>query len=544
MGRENVDRDGLIAELELLRQRVSELEEAAVLQLGDISVASCEVALLDRLKLGVLILDQLPTTMFVNATLVEMLGYSRQELVENKFTSLIHRDDLAGCQELLETLQEVKDEHQEIRLLKRDGSWLYVMLTASPIFDGAGERVGLVLGVRDITERKRVREELLREREFEKSLVETAQAIILMLDPEGRIVRFNPFMEEISGYRLEEVAGKDWFTTFLPEREHKRIGDVFDEALQDVKTRGTINPIIIKDGRERMIEWSNTRLFDPEGEIIGVLAVGKDITEHFEADQALKEYSERLEQMVEERTRDLGEVQERLLRQQKLAALGQMAGGVAHELRNPLSVISNAVYYLKSNLMRADEKVGEYLNIIDTELYHSEKIISDLLEFSSVKEPNRKAVSANDIIQNVFGKNPTPREITISINLPEDLPKLYVDPQQIEQVFGNLFTNAYQAMMPDIMQSRGEEGVLTIEGREDEGDVLLSVRDNGCGIPEASMERIFLPLFTTKPQGIGLGLVISKNLIEANGGRIEVESVQDEGSAFTVVLPTSPQGEG
>lgn len=544
MGRENVDRDGLIAELELLRQRVSELEEAAVLQLGDISVASCEVALLDRLKLGVLILDQLPTTMFVNATLVEMLGYSRQELVENKFTSLIHRDDLAGCQELLETLQEVKDEHQEIRLLKRDGSWLYVMLTASPIFDGAGERVGLVLGVRDITERKRVREELLREREFEKSLVETAQAIILMLDPEGRIVRFNPFMEEISGYRLEEVAGKDWFTTFLPEREHKRIGDVFDEALQDVKTRGTINPIITKDGRERMIEWSNTRLFDPEGEIIGVLAVGKDITEHFEADQALKEYSERLEQMVEERTRDLGEVQERLLRQQKLAALGQMAGGVAHELRNPLSVISNAVYYLKSNLMRADEKVGEYLNIIDTELYHSEKIISDLLEFSSVKEPNRKAVSADDIIQNVFGKNPTPREITISINLPEDLPKLYVDPQQIEQVFGNLFTNAYQAMMPDIMQSRGEEGVLTIEGREDEGDVLLSVRDNGCGIPEASMERIFLPLFTTKPQGIGLGLVISKNLIEANGGRIEVESVQDEGSAFTVVLPTSPQGEG
>jgi PAS domain S-box-containing protein len=544
MGRENVDRDGLIAELELLRQRVSELEEAAVLQLGDISVASCEVALLDRLKLGVLILDQLPTTMYVNAALVEMLGYSRQELVENKFTSLIHRDDLAGCQELLETLQEVKDEHQEIRLLKRDGSWLYVMLTASPIFDGAGERVGLVLGVRDITERKRVREELLREREFEKSLVETAQAIILMLDPEGRIVRFNPFMEEISGYRLEEVAGKDWFTTFLPEREHKRIGDVFDEALQDVKTRGTINPIIIKDGRERMIEWSNTRLFDPEGEIIGVLAVGKDITEHFEADQALKEYSERLEQMVEERTRDLGEVQERLLRQQKLAALGQMAGGVAHELRNPLSVISNAVYYLKSNLMRADEKVGEYLNIIDTELYHSEKIISDLLEFSSVKEPNRKAVSADDIIQNVFGKNPTPREITISINLPEDLPKLYVDPQQIEQVFGNLFTNAYQAMMPDIMQSRGEEGVLTIEGREDEGDVLLSVRDNGCGIPEASMERIFLPLFTTKPQGIGLGLVISKNLIEANGGRIEVESVQDEGSAFTVVLPTSPQGEG
>ncbi len=221
-----------------------------------------------------------------------------------------------------------------------------------------------------------------------------------------------------------------------------------------------------------------------------------------------------------------------------------MAGGVAHELRNPLSVISNALYFLKSNLIRSNDKVGEYLEIIDTELYNAEKIISDLLDFSKVKEPNRRAVSTDDIIRNVFGKYPAPREITIAVKLSADLPQLYVDPQQIEQVFGNLFTNAYQAMAPDIMQPRGEEGVLTIEGREEGGKVLLSVRDNGCGIPDVSMERIFLPLFTTKPKGIGLGLVISKNLIEANGGKVEVESVQDEGSTFTVVLPTTPQGEG
>ncbi len=129
-------------------------------------------------------------------------------------------------------------------------------------------------------------------------------------------MRFNPYMEEISGYRLEEVEGKDWLKRFLPEREHKRIRGVFDVALKDVRTRGIINPIITKDGRECMIEWADTSLKDAEGEIIGVLAVGKDITEHYEADQALREYSERLEQMVEERTRDLGEVQERLLRQQ------------------------------------------------------------------------------------------------------------------------------------------------------------------------------------------------------------------------------------
>jgi PAS domain S-box-containing protein len=541
---DNVERGGIEAELALLRRRVRELEESTVLRFGEISIASGEVALLDRLKMGVLILDQLLNTKHVNAILVKMLGYSQQELSERKFTSLIHEDDLDGCRQLLETLQEIEDEHHEIRLLKRDGSWLYVMLTGSPIFDEAGQSVGLVLGIRDITERKRVRDELLREREFEKSLVETAQAIILILDTEGRIVRFNPYMEEISGYRLDEVVGKEWFATFLPERERKRIRSVFETAVQDVKVKGVINPIITKDGRARMIEWADTTLKDAEGDIIGVLAVGKDITEHYEADEALKEYSERLEQMVEERTKDLGEVQERLIRQQKLAALGQMAGGVAHELRNPLSVISNAVYFLESNLIHPDGKVSEYLGIINAELYNAEKIITDLLDFSKVTEPNRKAVAANEIIRNVLGKYPAPREITISIQLPENLPQLYVDPHQIEQVFGNLFTNAYQAMAPDLMRSRGNEGILTVEGRATEGEVLLEVRDSGCGIPEASMERIFLPLFTTKPKGIGLGLVVSKNLIEANGGRIDVESVQDEGSTFTVVLPTLPQSEG
>ncbi len=170
MSRENVDGGSLEAELELLRQRVSELEESAVSRFGEVSIASCEVALLDRLKLGVLILDQLLTTTYVNGILVKMLGYSRQELLAKKFTSLIHKDDLDGCQQRLETLQEIEDEHLEIRLLKRDGSWLYVMFTASPVFNALEHSVGLVLGLRDITVRKRVRDELLREREFEKAL--------------------------------------------------------------------------------------------------------------------------------------------------------------------------------------------------------------------------------------------------------------------------------------------------------------------------------------------------------------------------------------
>ena len=130
-----------------------------------------------------------------------------------------------------------------------------------------------------VTKRKRAEKKLQHERDFADSLVETARAIVLVLDKEGRIVRFNPYMEEISGYRLQEVQGKDWFTTFLPKPDQSRIRQVFLETLTDSNTDGTVNLIVTKDGREREIEWSNTTLKDVNGNITGVLSIGQDITD-------------------------------------------------------------------------------------------------------------------------------------------------------------------------------------------------------------------------------------------------------------------------
>ncbi len=148
--------------------------------------------------------------------------------------------------------------------------------------------------VHDITKRKRSEEELRCERDFAESLIVTAQAIVLVLDPEGRIVRFNPFMEQISGYRLEEVQGEDWFTTFLPERDWSRIKEVFSRAVSDIQTRGNINSIITRDGQTRYISWNDKTLKNTDGNTVGLLSIGHDITDSRRAEAALRDREQQL----------------------------------------------------------------------------------------------------------------------------------------------------------------------------------------------------------------------------------------------------------
>jgi signal transduction histidine kinase len=270
------------------------------------------------------------------------------------------------------------------------------------------------------------------------------------------------------------------------------------------------------------------------------------------AEEALKEYSERLEEMVEERTQELQDAQEQLVRREKLAILGQLAGGVGHELRNPLGVISNAVYFLQMTLAETDETTREYLDIVSSEVRDAEKIVSDLLDFSRTRMPEREEIAASALVSQVLERRPPPENVEVTTEIPSDLPPVFVDPRQIGQVLGNLVTNAYQAM-PDggrLMISVSEDQVMgrhedTVTGRP--GDDLpvipspclrVSISDTGCGISEENMGKIFEPLFTTKAKGIGLGLAVSRNLVEGNGGSIKVESEMGKGSTFTVRLGT------
>jgi two-component system NtrC family sensor kinase len=268
-------------------------------------------------------------------------------------------------------------------------------------------------------------------------------------------------------------------------------------------------------------------------------------------------------------TESLLEAQEELVRKEKLAILGQLAGSVGHELRNPLGVINNAIYFLKTIMPDADETVKEYLNIINDEVLTSERIVSDLLDFARTKTPQKSPVTVGELITQSLKKCKVPENVTVEAYIPETLPEVIVDPMQMGQVFQNLITNALQAMpeggeLRVAARSTRDEGrgVKKDEGREtrDEGVLRLSdqsgrsssvsreqgglpssieifVTDTGEGIKPENMAMLFQPLYTTKARGIGLGLTVSKSLTEENGGRLEAASRLGKGTTFTVILP-------
>lgn len=260
-------------------------------------------------------------------------------------------------------------------------------------------------------------------------------------------------------------------------------------------------------------------------------SLDKEITERKRDEQEIRRLNEELELKVEERTRQFLDVQEELVRKGKLAIIGQLAGVVAHELRNHIGVINNAVYFLKTVMPDADETVKEYLNIIKDKVLTSECIVSDLLNFARTKTPQKSLVTAGELITQSLGECKVPENVTVEADIPETLPEIIVDPMQMRQVFMNIIRNAIE-VLPD-------GGTLKIKAGKDKeaGALRISITDTGSGISPENMSKLFQPLFTTKARGMGLGLTVVKNLTEANGGRVKVESELGKGTTFTVILP-------
>ena len=245
-----------------------------------------------------------------------------------------------------------------------------------------------------------------------------------------------------------------------------------------------------------------------------------------------------LEQRVAERTTELRGALERLslaqqevVRSEKLAFLGQLAGGVGHELRNPLGVMTNAVHYLGLVLQNAPATVVEYLGILRTQIGLAERIVGDLLDSARVKAPQREAVAARDLFSDQLKRIAIHPGITVDVDVPADIPPLYVDRIQLGQVLLNLISNGTQAI--------GEsKGTLTLRARAN-GDRMatMEVQDTGGGIGPEDLPHIFEPLFTTKARGLGLGLSVARSLVVVNGGELTVESEKGRGSTFTVRVP-------
>jgi signal transduction histidine kinase len=247
-------------------------------------------------------------------------------------------------------------------------------------------------------------------------------------------------------------------------------------------------------------------------------------------EEELRASNEELEAANEE----IKEAQEQLVRTEKLAAIGQLAGGVGHELRNPLGAIKNAIYFIKgkisnSELIKKEPRIMEFLDIVDDEINSSNKIINDLLGFSRVGKPAVSPVKIEKVIDEAIAHIPIPESVELIKNLDGSIPEIKVDSDQIRQVFVNIITNAVQAMP--------EGGRLTVGVRIEDKSLEVEFIDNGTGMPEESIGKIFDPLYTMKARGIGLGLAVCRSIVERHGGRIEVKSQIGQGSTFTVKLP-------
>ncbi|HFB06994.1 MAG TPA: hypothetical protein ENJ92_00970 [Chloroflexi bacterium] len=249
-----------------------------------------------------------------------------------------------------------------------------------------------------------------------------------------------------------------------------------------------------------------------------------------ELEMSLRSYFEQLEEMVEKRTRDLEQVQEKLIRSERLSVVGELASGVGHELRNPLNVIKNCVYLLNMTLAdKGEEEVFNTLKVLDKQIDIANKIVTDLLDFTRIKAPSKTRVDLNNLINESLSWVAVPKNIRVKADLNGNSLEVKTDAEQVGRAFANIISNAVQAM-----KGKGE---LKINTGVEDGCVWAKFEDTGCGIPDENLEKIFEPLFTTKPKGIGLGLAITKRLVEQNGGKIEVASQMKKGTTFTVKLP-------
>ena len=461
------------------------------------------------------------------------MGYAPEQVLGKSYVRLVAPADRRKVVDfyIVQTREGAQDIQVEFRVRRKDGTLLWTDQRTRIVRDPAGNVVEYRNVIRNISERKQAEERLRASEVRYRDLVELSPDGI-GIHSEGKVVYVNAATvklfhadrpEDLIGLPVIQLVHPD-YRSIAMQRVRRSYENHLPAPLLEEK-------FVTLDGQPIDVEVIAAPIVY-EGKPATQIII-RDITERKRVEEEIRQLNAKLEQRVEERTRELREAQEQLVRQEKLAVLGQLAGGVGHELRNPLAVIVNAVYFLKLVQPGADEKIKDYLGMIERETRTAEMIIADLLDFARVQAAEREAVSVSEIVQRVLARYPAPASVTVSLDFPPDLPMVFADPRQMEQALGNLTVNACQAM------PKGGELVISVQCSviSENTFVAISVRDSGVGIPPENMKKLFEPLFTTKAKGIGLGLAVSQKLAEANGGRIEVQSEPGVGSTFTLWLP-------
>ncbi|MFH0916149.1 MAG: ATP-binding protein, partial [bacterium] len=379
----------------------------------------------------------------------------------------------------------------------------------APLSTGVGEEPTVMLLMDDITEQERLGAEVKRAEVHLAGVVECANDLVASLDRQGRIVSWNPAAERASGWALDKVQGRSIVDLCRPE-DREAMSDILHRLALGSRAQDAEVALLGAGGQEVAIAWSSSTMRDDKGGVTGMVVVGRDLTERHQ-------------------------LEERLVQSDKMASLGVMAGGIAHELRNPLAVIAVSAQLLLEKWH--DQAFRETcLEKIDGSTRRASLIIENLLKFARPQAEKMAAIDVGELLEATFlllADQLVIQQVVARVESVGSGVKVRGNPGLLQQVFTNLVLNACNAMP--------EGGSLVASATSDrDGAVRIAFRDTGRGIPLENLPRLFDPFFTTSPPGgkfVGLGLSIAYSIVRQHAGSIEVESEPGRGSVFTVVLP-------
>ena len=465
---------------------------------------------------------------FANPALAKILGYPRDIITTRPFSSFIHPDDIAVVvdRHTRRMRGETVETGYDFRILKSDGTQRLLHIISQQIYwDGMPASLSFVM---DITEHRQAEEALRESEELFRSYLEFAPDGVYMSDLEGNFLYGNRKCEEIIGYRREELIGKNFLElNLMPENCLNKAIALLQANIAGKSTGPDEIELIIKEGRIKSVEIS-TNVIQRMGQRI-ILAFVRDITDRKQAEEEKRLLEERLRQT------------------DKMDSIGTLAGGIAHDFNNLLAGIQGYAAMTLMNLKENDPNY-ERLQRINEQVQSGSDLTRQLLGFARGGRYEVKPSDINEILEKtsaMFGR--TKKEISINQKSGKDLWCVEVDRGQIEQVFLNLYVNAWQAMPKggDIYLEtqnailNGEQALFysVKPGKH----VRITITDTGTGMDENTKEKIFEPFFTTKEmgRGTGLGLATVYGIIKGHEGIIYVDSDPGHGTTFTIYLPAS-----
>lgn len=538
----------------LLSQAATSLENALVYEALRDSESKYR-RIVDTANEGIWILGPDTLTTFVNARMAEMLGFEAEEMIGRPLTDFMFDEDVPDYLTHMETRRQGRSENYQRRFRRHTGEALWVLVSATPIFDDEHRFQGAFAMHTDITERKRAEDELRRLTLFQQTILNSAAYSIISASPGGIITGFNPAAERLLGYAADEVIGKQtpalWHDPQEIEQHARRLSEELGEKVQPGFDVFTARPkrnlpeenewtFIRKDGKRIPVNLSVTALCDEVGRIVGFVGLIYDLTERKRAEDELRRYRDQLEETVEHRTAEL--LLARNAAEAANKAKSAFLANMSHELRTPMNAILGF-----SNMMQRDPQLTENqrnnLAIINRSGEHLLTLINDVLEVAKIEAGRLQLeITAFDLgslvrdVTEMMQIRAQEKGLRLLLDQSSKFPR-YIkgDEARIRQIIINLINNAVKFT---------EQGGVTLRlgvKNNSRQHLLIEVEDTGPGIALEDQQRLFEPFVqlaeSDAQRGTGLGLAITYQFVQMMGGSIAVESLPGKGALFRVDLP-------